>query len=105
MAAHSMIEVARPCGTVPSITVGAMPASDTGKLSVVLGRCIDAGTPQGPFEGTALPGYTAASDTGLLHAVEDCPQLRKASVVRRVDFPLNAGTALHELELPLDAAH
>ncbi|WP_171118107.1 MULTISPECIES: hypothetical protein [unclassified Streptomyces] len=67
-----------------------MTVPETGTLSVALGRCISAGTPLGPFEGTRFPGLTTASDTGLIHAVEDCPHLRKASSVRAVGFSLDA---------------
>ncbi|MEU7185237.1 hypothetical protein [Streptomyces sp. NPDC045369] len=69
-----------------------MSMPEAGTLSVVLGRCIEVGTPLGPFEGMRFSGYTAVSDTGLLHAVEECPQLRKASGVRVVDFALDASS-------------
>ncbi|MGK5545915.1 hypothetical protein ACSNOH_14440 [Streptomyces sp. URMC 127] len=69
-----------------------MTATETGTLSVVLGRCIEPGTPLGPFTGTPLKGFTTASETGLIHAVEECPRLRKASSVRAVDFTLDASS-------------
>jgi hypothetical protein len=69
-----------------------MTATETGTLSVVLGRCIETGTPLGPFTGTPFKGFTAAAETGLIHAVEDCPRLRKASSVRAVDFTLDASS-------------
>ncbi|MEV0125828.1 hypothetical protein AB0I16_30525 [Streptomyces sp. NPDC050703] len=69
-----------------------MTTRETGPQIVALGRCIEEGTPLGPFEGTVFSGFTAASGSGRIHAVADCPRLGKASSVRAVDFSLDASS-------------
>jgi hypothetical protein len=39
-----------------------------------------------------FPGFTTASATAVIHAVEDCPHLRHASSARAVDFALDAAS-------------
>ncbi|MGV9311965.1 hypothetical protein ACWDR0_07190 [Streptomyces sp. NPDC003691] len=70
-----------------------MNTTEPGIRSAVLGRFIKTGVPLGPFEATRLPGFTIASGTGRIHAVEDCPLLRKASEVRAIDFALDTASA------------
>ncbi|MEV7288715.1 hypothetical protein AB0O01_29920 [Streptomyces sp. NPDC093252] len=70
-----------------------MNTTAAGSRSAVLGRLIKPGVPLGPFEGTRFPGFTTATGTGRIHAVEDCPLLRKASEVRAIDFALDMAAA------------